>query len=282
MIIHGGCLAGSGDERTSDVWAFDIHSFTWKELPAAPGPARSGAALAIAKSRLYRFGGFDGSAVLGGQLDSLALSVAEFDDRNSRGEIGVFARGPWETIVPPTPTPAAAPPPPPAQSTEAGGEETGKLVPVPGADKPWPGNRSAASLELVLGSQGREYLILLLGERRADDEDEDEDENEAGESASRFWNDVWAFQVPPLGGTAASLTDAVWHAVGRKTGELQWTRLEMGPYDDEDDLDVQGPGARGSLASAPLGDLEEGGLVLFGGRADGDRILGDAWIFRMS
>ena len=280
LIIHGGQLSGDG-ERTADVWAFDIRSTTWKELPAAPGPGRSSAALALAKSRLYRFGGFDGSAVLGGQLDSLALSVDEFDDRVSKGEIGVFARGSWETIVPPTP---AAPAPPPTQSTteegedgdgaEAGpGAETGKLVPAPGDDKPWPGPRSAATMELVLGSQGREYLILMLGERGASGE----------ESADGgFWDDVWVFQVPPLGGTAASLTDAVLHAVGRKTGELQWTRLEMGPHDDEVDLDVRGPGARGALAAAPLGDLEEGGVVLFGGRTDGGRRLGDAWIFRMS
>ena len=257
LIIHGGLLSGD-EERTADVWAFDVRSTTWKELPAAPGPGRSGAALAIAKGRLYRFGGFDGSAVLGGQLDALALSVDEFNDRVSKGEIGVFARGSWETIVPPTP---AAPAPPPAQSTtEEGGDgaeaeagtttETGKLVPAPGDDKPWPQPRSTATMELVLGSQGREYLILMLGERGTSSRGDEE-----GESAgSGFWNDVWAFQVPPLGGTAASLTDAVWHAVGRKTGELQWTRLEMGPYDDEADLDVQGPGARGARpAGRPRG-----------------------------
>lgn len=72
FVIHGGCLADGG--RTNDVWAFDVHSRVWKQLPQAPGAARGGAALAIARSRLYRFGGFDGTAELGGQLDVLEVS----------------------------------------------------------------------------------------------------------------------------------------------------------------------------------------------------------------
>lgn len=262
FVIHGGCLADGS--RTGDVWAFDVHSYTWKELPSAPGPARGGAALALAKSRLYRFGGFDGNAEQGGQLDVLALSLDEFNDRASKGEIGISARGGWESLVPPTP---AAPP---AQPTE--GDETGKLAPT-GSDHPWPGNRSVASFELVLGGQGREYLVLMLGEREP---------SAAGHAgAGKFWDDVWAFQVPPVGMTAASFTDAVWQAVGRKTGEGQWTRLQMGPYDADDELDIQGPGPRGWLAGAPLGDLEEGGVVVFGGLSDSNNRLGDAWIFRL-
>lgn len=264
FIIHGGCLAGG--ERAADVWAFDVRSATWKELPPAPGPARGGPALAIAKSRLYRFGGFDGTAEQGGQLDVLALGLDEFDDRASKGEIGVFARGGWESLVPPTP---AAPP---AQGG-GDGEETGRLVPTGEGDQPWPGNRSVASMELVFGGQGREYLVLMLGER---------DPSAAGHAgAGKFWDDVWAFQVPPLGMTAASFTDAVWQAVGRKSGESQWKRVDAGPYDDDEELDKRGPGPRGWLASAPLGDLEEAGVVVFGGLSESNTRLGDAWIFRL-
>lgn len=267
FIIHGGCLADGS--RTGDVWAFDVRSSTWKELPSAPGPARGGAALAVAKSRLYRFGGFDGDAELGGQLDVLTLSLDEFDDRVSKGEIGVFARGGWETLVPSTPTSASAP----AQATEE--SETGKLAPTGDADHPWPGNRSVASLELVLGAQGREYLVLMLGERAPSAP------GTGHSGAGQFWDDIWAFQVPPLGGTAASFTGAVWQAVGRPTGEGRWTRVEAGPYDDEDPLDARGPGPRGWLASAPLGDLEEGSVVVFGGLSESNTRLGDAWIFRL-
>ncbi|KAI1476240.1 hypothetical protein F4774DRAFT_243165 [Daldinia eschscholtzii] len=256
FIIHGGCTADGG--RTGDVWAFDVRSRTWKELPAAPGPARGGAALALAKSRLYRFGGYDGKEELGGQLDVLELALDEFDDRVSRGEIGVFARGEWQTLVPPV---AAAPPP--------SADETAKLVPT----EEWPGNRSVSSLELVYGGGGREYLVLMLGERSPSDE------GHAG--AGQFWSDVWAFQVPPIGMTAASVTDAFLQAVGRRTGEGKWTRVVTRPYDEDNTLDAQGPSPRGWFASAPMGDLEEGGVLIFGGLSESNKRLGDGWIFRL-
>ncbi|KAI1778321.1 hypothetical protein F4818DRAFT_405672 [Hypoxylon cercidicola] len=241
FIIHGGCVAGGA--RTADVWAFDVRSRTWKELPPAPGPARAGAALALAKGRLYRFGGYDGERELGGQLDVLELALDEFDDRVSRGEVGVFARGAWQSLV--------APPP-------ASAEETAE----------WPARRSVASLELVLGGGGREYLVLMLGER-------------AREAAGRFCADVWTFQIPPEGMSAASFRDAVLQAVGRPTGEGKWTRVVAAPYDDEDPWDARGPGARGWAASAPLGDLEENAILVFGGLNESNERLGDGWIFRL-
>lgn len=256
FIIHGGCTADGG--RTGDVWAFDVRSCTWKELPSAPGPARGGAALAIAKSRLYRFGGYDGQEELGGQLDVLELSLDEFDGRVSKGEVGVFARGAWQSLLAPV---TAAPPP--------SGDETAKLVPV----DEWPGNRSVSSLELVFGGGGREYLVLMLGERGPSAE------GHAG--AGQFYNDVWTFQVPPEGMSAASFRDAVFQAVGRQTGEGKWMRVTAGPYDDENDMDVSGPGPRGWIASAPLGDLEENAILVFGGLSENNRRLGDGWIFRL-
>ncbi|KAI0386632.1 hypothetical protein F5Y04DRAFT_241968 [Hypomontagnella monticulosa] len=257
FIIHGGCTPDGG--RTADVWAFDVRSRTWKELPPAPGPARGGAALALAKSRLYRFGGYDGEMELGGQLDVLELALDEFDDRVSRGEIGVFARGAWQTLLAPV---TSAPPP-------SSSGETAKLVPA----EEWPGNRSVSSMELVLGGGGREYLVLMLGERSPSAE------GHAG--AGRFWGDAWAFQVPPLGMTAASVTDAFLQAVGRKTGEGKWTRVVAGPFDEDEKADVEGPSPRGWLASAPLGDLEENAILVFGGLSENNQRLGDGWIFRL-
>ncbi|CAJ2502866.1 Uu.00g102600.m01.CDS01 [Anthostomella pinea] len=272
FIIHGGCLADGS--RTSDVWAFDVRSCTWKELPSAPGPARGGAALAIAKSRLYRFGGFDGEKELGGQLDVLELSLDEFDDRVSRGEIGVFARGEWSSHYPPV----TASPPPSQQDQEAGGDDpaaeptiqdTARLIET----EAWPAARSVSSLNLVLGGGGREYLVLMLGERSAS--------ASGHEAAGSFHGDVWTFQVPPLGMTAASVTDAVLQAVGRKTGEGVWTRVATGPEDEDEALDVKGPTPRGWIASATLGDLGENAVMVFGGLSEGNQRLGDGWIFRL-
>ncbi len=263
FFIHAGWLADG--TRTSDVWAFDVHARTWKQLPDAPGPGRIGAALAIAKSRLYRFGGTDGTSALGGQLDVLLLGLDEFDDQNSRGEIGVFARGEWESIVAPT---SSSPPP---ESTTS--SETARLTSPPAATTTdsWPSPRSAANLSLVQAGGGREYLVLALGESVLSTDD----------AAGTFHADVWAFAVPPLGGTTASLTDAFLHSVGRKTGEGRWTPVAVGPFDPDEELDVQGPPPRAWFGAAALGDLEENAIFVAGGLGEGGARLGDGWILRL-
>ncbi|KAI1850573.1 hypothetical protein JX266_003855 [Neoarthrinium moseri] len=253
FIIHGGCLADGS--RTNDVFAFDVRSRIWKQLPTAPGAPRGGPALALAKSRLYRFGGYDGTAEIGGQLDVLELGLDQFDDRVSRGEVGVFARGDWTTLAP-------------ATSSEQASEK-GSLV-----AEEWPGARSVTGMHLVLAGGGREYLVVVLGEQTPS--------GGGHEAAGTFWSDAWAFQVPPVGMTPASFTDAMLQAVGRKTGEGKWTRLATGPYDDEVDADVAGPGARGWFASSSAGDYEEGGVVLFGGIDQENRRLGDGWVLRLA
>ncbi|KAI1270361.1 hypothetical protein F5Y18DRAFT_11217 [Xylariaceae sp. FL1019] len=247
FIIHGGCLADGS--RTADIWSFDVHAYTWKQLPDAPSPARGGACLAMAKSRLYRFGGFDGTTELGGQLDVLELGLDEFNDQSTIGEIGIVARGSWHSIVAP-------------YTPETTGTET----------KPWPAPRSVSNLSLVHAGGGREYLVLSLGQSSPAAEDA---------KTGSFHSDVWAFQVPPLGGTTASVTDAFSQIVGKKTGEGTWTSVNVGPYDDEEKMDVRGPGPRGWFAAAPLTDLEENGVFIFGGIAENGARLGDGWIFRL-
>ncbi|KAI0452087.1 hypothetical protein F5B21DRAFT_353237 [Xylaria acuta] len=273
FIIHAGCLADG--TRTSDLWAFDVHAYTWKQLPDAPGPPRGGAALALAKGRLYRFGGFDGETELGGQLDVLQLVLDESDDQTIRGEIGIFARGTWESIVAPSPSgdvsAAAA-----ATTTAPASSETAGLTASPHAgtsSDPWPSPRSVANLSLVQAGGGREYLVLSLGESAPS--------SDGHASAGSFHSDVWAFQVPPLGGTTASFTDAFLHTVGRRTGEGRWTPVSLGPFDADEELDVQGPGPRGWFAAAPLGDLEENAIFVAGGLSEGGARLGDGWIFRL-
>ncbi|KAI1293962.1 hypothetical protein F5Y03DRAFT_327394 [Xylaria venustula] len=253
FFIHAGCLADG--TRSSDVWAFDVHARTWKQLPDAPGPARGGAAIAIAKSRLYRFGGFDGTSELGGQLDVLLLGLDEFDDQNSLGEIGVFARGEWESIVAP-------------ESNNSNSETTGLT-----SSEPWPAPRSVANLSLVQAGGGREYLVLSLGESAPSDN--------GHEGAGSFHADIWAFPVPPLGGTTASLTDALWRSAGRSTGEGRWIPVSTGPFDADEGLDVQGPGPRGWFGAAPLGELEENAIFVAGGLGENGARLGDGWIFRL-
>lgn len=251
FFVHGGCLANG--ERTNDLWAFDVHTRTWTELPAAPGPARGGAAIAISKSRLFRFGGFDGQSEIGGQLDFIHLEVEMFDDSFSRGEVAIQARGSWQSII--------------QDNADASTNE----LPIEPAQV-WPGPRSVASFHALTLGGGREFLVLAMGEGSPSTE------GHAG--AGEFYGDVWAFQVPPLGMTTASLTDAVFQAMGRKTGEGKWFKVATRPYDD--DNDDSEPLPRGWMASAVMADLEESAIVLWGGLGPDNRRLGDGWILRFA
>ncbi|KAK4156286.1 nitrile-specifier protein 2 [Chaetomidium leptoderma] len=271
LLIHGGrCLSTDSRETTTtaDVWAFDVRSRVWQRLPDGPGPARSGAALALSRSRLYRFGGEgssddDGEQTTqqqqGGQLDFLELGVDSFDDQVTGGgvEAVLCARrgGKWQSLL-------------------FGKEDVGYKE-VDAAAKPldsghadaWPGPRSAAAMEAVTVGGGREYLVLMFGKRDA--------------PTSKCWDDVWVFQVPAEGMSLASVADTAFSVVGSKNGEGSWTRVEMGPHDDEDDASVGGPRPRGWVASAAMGDLEENGIVVFGGLSEGNQRLGDGWILRL-
>ncbi|KAF4334767.1 nitrile-specifier 5 [Fusarium beomiforme] len=250
FFIHAGCLANG--ERTNDIWAFNVHDRTWTELPAAPGPARGGSAICVSKTRLFRFGGFDGHNELGGQLDFIHLEVETFDDKGTKGEVAVRARGGWQTIFESDPN---------TDSTEIHAEPA----------QTWPEPRSVASLEAITSGAGYEYLVLTMGERNPS--------SQGHEGAGKFLNDVWAFQVPPLGMTAASVTAAMWQAMGRKTGEGKWTKLDLEPYDDDNSDEM--PVARGWLASAPMGELEESGILIWGGLGEDNARLGDGWILRV-
>ncbi|KAK0720552.1 hypothetical protein B0H67DRAFT_662956 [Lasiosphaeris hirsuta] len=263
FIIHGGCLSGS-PERASDVWAFDIHSRTWQRLPDAPGAPRGGASLAIAHSRLYRFGGFNGIGEERGQLDMLELGVDSFDDDFSAGEVSIAARGGWQSLLQT-----------PRENVGYKDEDPTAAPLTEDEADPWPSARSVAGFQAVSVGGGRDYLVLMLGER--------EPSGAGHESAGGFWDDVWAFQVPGHHGggvTAGGLANSVLLAVGRKSGEGRWARVEMGPHDDEDDESAGGPGARGWFASATMEDVEEG-IVLWGGLDGGNRRLGDGWILRL-
>lgn len=250
FFVHGGCLTGG--DRSNDIWAFDVHTRTWTELPAAPGPGRGGSAICISKSRLFRFGGFDGKTEIGGQIDFLHLESEMFDDKTGKGEVGIRARGSWQTIL--------------ENNVDASSTE----FPLEPSQK-WPAPRSVASLEAITIGGGSEYLVLAMGEGNPSSQ------GHAG--AGKFFDDVWMFQVPPLGMSAASVTAAVMQAVGRKTGEGKWTKVELSPHDEDNDDTLPAP--RGWLATAPMGDLAENAIFVWGGLGEDNQRLGDGWILRL-
>ena len=235
LFIHGGCTSAG---RVAEVWAFDIASRTWSQYPDAPESPCGGPCLTLARDRLYRFGGFDGQQELGGSVHFLRLTRSTFDDKGGKGELAIAPlTGSWETAEAPSGTPS-------------------------------PGARSVAGFHPVTTGQGRNYLLLFLGER---------DPSSSGhEAAGHFWDDVWSFQLPPEGMTAASFKDATRQLFGAKTAEGTWAKCDI----PETSLtgSVEHPGQRGWFASAPGQDLGPGSIILWGGLTAGNTRAGDGWI----
>ncbi|KAK7744499.1 hypothetical protein SLS53_003383 [Cytospora paraplurivora] len=281
FIVHGGVLAVG---RVNDTWAFDVRSRVWQELPTAPGKARGATSLSIAGSKLWRFGGFNGETEEGGQLDYLDLVVDDFSEASGERDVVLSARGGWKSIFPEQlPGSPAAPLVAAAEGTtivEATGEDDEAKVPLKAEVEPyWPGNRSAAGLQTVIGPGGREYLVLLLGEQEPNETDP--------ESAGKFWDDIWAYELPKTGYASSALGAVFGH---KRTGskshdrpvEGKWLRVETEAYDDEDSTaSARGPGPRGWFASAHMGELEERGVVVWGGLDGANNKLGDGWILRL-
>ncbi|KAE9378360.1 hypothetical protein N431DRAFT_435487 [Stipitochalara longipes BDJ] len=242
FFVHAGCPASG---RTNDLWGFDVRSRTWKEFPAGPGKPRGGTAIAVSKSRIYRYGGFNGTGEEGGYLDILELGLDTFDDMVGQGEVSVSAKGPWQTL-----------------NFE---EESMKF----------PGNRSVTGLQAITTGMGREYLVLFLGER--------DPSSQGHEGAGKFWGDVWAFQCPPQGMTAASFKDATWQALGRETGEGLWSEVAVSDAEGKEGDDVRKltPGERGWFGSSSLGDLDPSSIILWGGLNGKNEREDNGWILRI-
>ncbi len=242
VFIHAGCPSSG---RVNDLWGFDVWSRTWKEFPTAPGKPRGGTSIAISKSRIYRYGGFNGQGEEGGQIDYLELGLDTFDDKGGVGQLGVFPKGSWQTL---------------------NFEEESMT---------FPGNRSVAGLQNISTRRGREYLVLLLGER--------DPSSQGHEGAGKFWGDVWAFQCPPQGMTAASFQDATRQAVGRETGEGLWSAVQVADAEGAEGDDVRKlvPGERGWFASSTLGDLDASGIMIWGGLNGNNEREDNGWILRI-
>lgn len=239
LFVHAGCPTSG---RTNDLWGFDVRSRTWKEYPAAPGKPRGGTAICISKQRIYRYGGFNGEGEEGGHLDILELGLATFNDKGGVGEATLIAKGNWNTLD------------------------------FQEEDMSFPGNRSVAGLHTITSGMGREYLILLLGEK--------DPSSQGHEGAGAFWGDVWAFQAPPQGMTAASFKDATWQALGRETGEGQWSEVNVADAEGVEGDDVRDlvPSERGWFASSTLGDVDSSGIILWGGLNGKNEREGNGWI----
>ncbi|KAG9229962.1 hypothetical protein BJ875DRAFT_172094 [Amylocarpus encephaloides] len=239
LFIHAGC-PNSG--RTGDLWGFDVRSRTWKEFPAGPGKPRGGSSIVVSKQRIYRYGGFNGEGEEGGQLDYLELGLDQFCSPGDAEEVGIVSKGAWQTLN------------------------------FKEENMSCPGNRSVAGLQAITTGMGREYFILIMGER--------DPSSEGHDGAGKFWGDVWTFQAPPQGMTAASFKDATWQALGRETGEGQWSQVAVSDAEGVEGEDIHKlvPGERGWFASAALGDLDNSSVIIWGGLNGKNERENNGWI----
>ena len=230
IFIHAGCSAKG---RLGDLWAFDVNTSTWTKFPDPPGPVRGGPSLTYALNRLYRYGGFDGENELGGQMDCLDISVSS----EAKGE-GLGHGGQWKSVT---------------------------ISP----DALSPGNRSVAGLHPVTTGQGRNYLLLCLGEKTPSSSGHD--------GAGEFWGTVWSFQLHSESMTAASFKDATRRLLHAKTGENAWAQVDI-PEASMEAGQLDGPRPRGWFASAPGADIGTQMLVLWGGVQANNERANDGWL----
>ncbi|KKA27797.1 hypothetical protein TD95_003568 [Thielaviopsis punctulata] len=226
FIVHGGCMAGAG-MLTGDVWAFDVRSCVWSQLPVAPGPARAGPALCASLDghRLFRFGGYDGKGEIGGQIDILTLA-----ENHDTLEPTLRAAGEWTTVSQPV-------------RTDGKPEVLGS----------WPAPRSVMRM-VAVNASGKETLVLFMGEK--------EPSPKGVLGAGKFLDDVWVYTVPT-----------------GKNAEGKWAHVNTRPYDDDESNEM--PVARGWMAAAPMTQIEENAVVMWGGLREDNQCHGDGWIFRL-
>ena len=103
------------------------------------------------------------------------------------------------------------------------------------------------------------------------------------EGAGKFWGDVWAFQCPPRGMTAASFKDATWQALGSETGEGLWSEIDVADAEGVEGEDVKNlvPSERGWFASSTMGDVDASGIILWGGLNGKNEREDNGWILRV-
>ena len=67
LYLHAGC--SSSGQRLNDLWCFTRSENVWTRLADAPGQPRGGSSIAVSGEQIYRVGGYDGKAEIGGSLD---------------------------------------------------------------------------------------------------------------------------------------------------------------------------------------------------------------------
>ncbi|KAE8449901.1 hypothetical protein EG329_007378 [Mollisiaceae sp. DMI_Dod_QoI] len=236
IFIHGG--KASDGSLLRDTWVFYLDEGKWTRLADAPGMGRSAVGLVCdQKGRLWRFGGWNGEGMVGG-LEYLVLPrphsielPGTYDD--SRKE--------WEVV----------------EDSELGNSEKEKQVNVPVA-------KSNAALHHVSTGNGRDYLVLALGEGNS----------QAGEK--RLLQDIWAYQLRSSGLSGAGVKDAIRdHVPGVSSHEGQWAPVDVTRMEVGGDEKQGGTWTGRTLFGSSMTGTKQ--FILWGGVNEQNEVLGDGW-----
>lgn len=248
LFLHSGY--DSDWNLLRDCWAYDVGSRIWSRWPDVPGSDLDAGEgnICCVESRLWRCG--DGF----GKVAHLDIVRNQFYDMSGKGELGVSPKtDEWEIH---------------AFGVAPGNEELEKKVEKKMGVKPsntdslFPTKRKRSGFVPVTTGQGRDYLLLFMGEPGPRD----------------VLDDVWSFQIASERKSAAAFKDKIRAMIGKDTGLEQWAKADVQETSEEDGmLDCpKGLSRFGSSSGADL--LGDGGVIFWGGVGHDGKMSGDGWI----
>jgi hypothetical protein len=257
LFLHSGY---SADSKTAsrEVWMFDISSRVWSQWADVPAPSAEETAgegrLLCFESRLWRVG--DGFGIV--HYFDIVRDKADDAWGDSTTELGVSPKtGSWEKLSFSTDQS-------PAEEVKGKSEDSDISHPTDKADS-LPIPRSAAGFLPVTTGAGREYLLYFLG-------------NDAPGSAV---NDIWCFQIASEAKSMAKAKDKIREAVGKSSGENQWSKCEVVEATKKEG-ELERPDGLFSFAADVWTDFGGAKVVVWGGKTPtGSSAQNGGWIMNV-
>lgn len=249
LFLHGGY--DSDWNLLRDVWAYDIADRIWSRWPDVPRTdVEAGEGnICCVENRLWRCGDDFG------KVAHLDIERNKFNDMAGKGELSVSPKGgDWEVHT---------------FGVKPGNEELEKEVEKKMGGKPsnadslFPARRKRSGFLPVTTGQGRDYLLLFMGEKGPRD----------------VMDDVWTFQITSEKKSAAAFKDKVRAMIGKDTGLEKWVKADVVERTNDNGV-LDFPRGLSRFGSSSGGDWNTG-LVIWGGVGPGGEAKGDGLVLTL-